>query len=541
MSLCRLFAVVFCLIPVSAPAQITHPWPVIDHQGFMNVIYARAFDRMEAIMAQTQDMMHEGSATTEDMRVKFQDFTTTNPKVIEFVEDWVTQYPDSPYAHTAQAWVLYAIGWNVRGEKWAKDTYPEALYMHRQMLDAALGHATMAYEIDPSLIPASDAIVALGKSTDSKDWAAHVLDQVMETQPNWGTLSRSLALAQPGYGGTSELADAICEYYGPMLSQPIEDMVRYCKTVANGMYFGDRWDEVRDWVRDDPDPIWDYYRVQSMYSETAATADQVAFAVNYFKNNDVTNLRMADKFDRYYAGSPMGEPVIEIVLERAKGYARKTLEHDPYNLNALSVLLRDSYTVTKEADGTVMHRPTGIPTAVDEMDYHRRRLLAAAYHAEYWTDYARSVQSLSHRHDDRSKRLFLTDPAWINAIVYSRHGRNQVQSFFHRKITQLATLRQEQGEGWGPEWDDLAATTDWHESIICPLIRLMRLDDGLKELGKKAYGELDLEYRSKVNALRVQAKKDGKCRAEETASLDALYFSPVEVDLSVPEWVTADQ
>lgn len=541
MSLCRLFAFVFCLIPVSAPAQITHPWPVIDHQGFMNVIYAREFDRMEVIMAQTQEMMRKGTATPEDMRAKFLDFTTTNPKIIDFVEDWVAKYPESPYAHTAQAWVLYTIGSNVRGDKFIRDTYPDALEMHRQTFAEAYDHAQFAFAMENTLTPASDALIKLGLWLGRSDDAFDVVAHVMDIQPNWGTLRRAIDLASPSFGGSDTLAYAMCEHYGPLLDWPVENMVRYCIASANSTYFGNRWDDVRKWIKDESDPIWEYYRVQSLIGATPPTEDEAAYIVAYFKNSPVTNLRLAEKFDTYYSHLPGGEPIAQIVLARAKDNARETLLQDPNNLYALGVLLRPSYSVTVDENRRTSLRPIGIPTHEDALEYNRRRILASPYRSEYWVDYAQSLERLVSSGKTSPTALFSSDPLRINAIVYSNHNLDQVLGFFYRKIRQLRTLRD--AKAWGPEWEEFAAVTDWHQMITCPLVQTMRLHDALVEGGSRArsYDGMDASFRDEAEALRAQAKQDGRCQAEETASVDTLYFAPVEVDLSVPEWVTADQ
>ncbi len=533
-----LIALLACFVS-SANAQVSDPAPVVSRQQLMDVIYAGDFDRVEQIMAETRDLVRRDKATQDDMREKFRDFSTTNPKVIDFVNNWLERHPDSPFANTAQAWVLHRIGWNVRGSKYVRHTYPEALDMHYRMHMAAFDHASRALEADRTLISASDAILSLGQTTGQKNRSFEVLDEVMETIPNWGTLSRALALSNPKYGGSSELADAMCDHYGPMLSAPVKDMVRFCKIVANATYFGNRWDEVREWLKEDPNPVLDHYRVQSIFGLEQPSNDQIRFAVQYFKDTETTDLRLANRFELRYALPPAGEPVVHFVLERAKRVAREVLEHDPYNLWALDVLLRSSHDVTVQPDNSIVHKRTGSPTPEEEVDYHRRRILASPFNPEFWADYASGLQAISNGNGPWPRSLFASDLLMVNAIAYSNHDLNQLFPFIHQKIYQYQRLNFAAEQGWEYGWPELIAETDRYTRIICPLIRAARISDALIEMGQTAKNydavrpyDLDV-YRE----LHDEAQAAGRCGREIAADIENLVYLPIEVDLSDPEWL----
>ncbi|MEO0772809.1 MAG: hypothetical protein AAFZ04_06465 [Pseudomonadota bacterium] len=122
-------------------------------------IYDRDTPLVEAIIGDAHDMYLPGDADPDDMRVIFQLFTTTNPKVIGFTEDWLKQSPNSVYAHTAQAWIYFTKSWNVRGTKFARQTYPSALREFRRLQEATWHHAWAAYLQSPDFIPATDALL----------------------------------------------------------------------------------------------------------------------------------------------------------------------------------------------------------------------------------------------------------------------------------------------------------------------------------------------------------------------------------------------
>ncbi len=509
------------------------PVPPVDRQDVLNVIYDGDAGRIEEIMTQTHAMVQSGDAPYGHLRDMFGDFDTTNPKIIAFVDDWLTQFPDSPYALTARAWVLWTTGWNVRGERRARDTYPAAMQMSYAMHIEAFGLALRAYQIDNSLLPASDALIGLGHATRNHEWSLDVLEQVMGAQPNWRTLRHGLTIAHPGYGGTSDLADRMCEHFGAMISEPVIDMVRYCKMTANGKYFANRWDEVRAWLKEDPSPELDYFRMQSIFGLRPAPEEHVRFVVSYFKDTDTTDVRLADKFDMYYKASPGGEPIAHLVLERAKTHARQVLEHDPYNLRALGILLRSSHEVTALPGNGFRFKPTGSPTATEKADFHRRRLLASPFRDDYWKDYAQSLSFLADSSGMTAESLSVGNAAWQNAIAYSNHNLDHVNAYLSYNLTLAVSLSQSEELHYTEKWYAALAGTDRYIAIICPLIRTARLAEAMVATGAKSnmvpgpgiFQEITIE------ALRGQARYANRCEQEDTAQVEDLAFEPVAVAL----------
>lgn len=523
----------------AAMAQPSDPPPVIAHDGLLALIESGEVDRVEEIMIKTRDLVRSGEASTNDWRLKYRAFRTTNPKAAHFAQDWLAQYPNSPFAHAAQAWVLFTIGGYIRGDKFNRDTYPEALQIYSQMYNEAYEHALFAFEAEDILTPASDALIKLGQWLGRREEAFEVLDYVMEIQPDWGTLRRGVDLATPNFGGGgSEMAYAICDYYGPKLSWPVKNMAQYCIASANSSYFGDRWDDVREWIKDDPDPIWDYYRVQSLLGATLPTEEETAHIVEYFKTSGSGDVRLADKFDLNYASLPGGEPISDIVLERAKDYARETLTYDPYNLYSLGILLRMSFVATDEGDGKINFNFTGSPTPAEAVEYNRLRILASPFVPEYWAKYAASLNQMSRTARQEPKRLFDQDPLLINAIVYSNHKPQQVFHYIDQKMLQHKRLQVALQKNWPDGWEELSAEMDEYESIICPVIRATRLNEVLiaeAEISGSFRAPSD-HYEDQIADFRTAAKNEGECVNEETALVEDLLYTPIDVDLIVPDW-----
>jgi len=512
----------------AATARMTEPPPVIDRDGLRTVIHQRDFERIEEIMAQTHEMLLAGTATPDDMRVKFHDFTTTNPDVIAFTKDWLAKYPDSPYAQTAQAWVYYTIGWNVRGHKFSRETYYLAMREHRDLHDAALGLAWAAYETDKTLIPASDAIIRLGNSTGTKFDAFEVLDDVMTTQPNWGTLDRALSFSNRGYGGTSDMADGMCEHYAPQLEVNSKTAVRACIMDASFSHLGHRRDEIRGWLAEDTNPRFDWYRVRDMLSSYEISDDQVALANHFFMETVTADYRLAQKFDRQFSWIPGIQHFQEIVLERAKEWADAELEHDPYNLEALEILLIPSHKITKIDDTTAFFKPTGEPTEEEALDYMRRRLLAAPYNSDFWLAYTRAVRDHYKIVFQQPEKSRLMDDLWTNVIVFSNHSPDNLQRFINYKILMLDQIQQA-GITLFDDWDQDA-------NIYCPMLRSHRLLEAALNEGASFDDAVPLtgDRLAQFEEILDQAITSDQCQWVLNTAVEDLFFKPAKVKLSSP-------
>ncbi|HCE72537.1 hypothetical protein KQ247_05485 [Ruegeria pomeroyi] len=496
-------------------------------------LLAHDFDMLTADLEASQAAFDAGDISDEDLRRLFEVFTSSSPDVIEAVAEWERKSPDLPYATTARGWSLYITASRIRGEDFARDPYPEALRLHREMLERAFLLAMRAYGMDPSLIPASDLIIALGNSTSRQEQALVVVERVMSEQPNAGTLRRAIWLAHPGWGGSSELADALCAFFGPNASPNGADLTRQCITYASREIFGHRMEEIRTWMKEDPDPWYDYYRVWATLFDKSPNAEDLAFAHRYFQDSEVRDLRLSKMFDQRYSMRPGLSPVHHLVLERSKDWARAVLETDPYELSALDVLLSDTVRVTKGADNNWMFTPSGSPTRDERLDYMRRRLYAAPYNPDFWEDYARFLNNENKQAGYPVEGIFATDTLMINAIVYSKHRPDWLGDFVERKFKQLEFLEWITGQG-KPDWDRFIAETDRNAQIICPLIRANRLFDAMRLAGleNRRHKDLSVFKQQKLRAETERAASEGQCENERLAPIEALWFTPVEVDLA---------
>lgn len=534
----RILLTLLFWMPVSAAmAEPASPARVIDNEDLMVAIYAHDYDRVEEILAQTQAMVAAGTASHNDMRRKFEPFSTTNPKTVEFVRAWSRRQPYSAYKDLALAFVDQSVGWSIRGNLINSKTYPEALIQSGPLLQEARLRAQNAYAHDKSLAPASDAVFFMARSIHSREYALQVLDEVMTTRPDWETLRQGLNIANPSFGGTVELGLAICEYYGPMLSEPSDDMVRYCKLSLGLAYYGGVLKEdIAAWLDAEDEGLWQYYRVRNLlYQDFSVplTPAQVSQAERYFRDSNITDYDLARQYDMRIAVKYKLAPMEYVVLDRAKLRAKQILRHHPYNVWALNTLSRLSFDSRLTEDGGIRNTPNGnSPTNEQQLDYARRQVLASPYNAEFWLQYARRLEFGADANSDSSKTFFGGEEARINAIVYSNHSLGQLRGYFKHKMGQYDRLSRPQEFAEYQVWADLRDATDLDAQVICPLIRA----DILIQAVSEAMGIQYAKGRSAVVSLSLErlvreVRQNNRCPGILDTPAEDLVFEAIAVDL----------
>lgn len=510
---------------IAAPVAATEP---DDITALRLAIKHKQYNQVEQLLSATQADLRQGKARLSQQRDQFQVFSTTDPDVADFVSAWREQNPQSIYAKTAQAWLYFTIGRNVRGSKFIYQTYPVALEVEQNMHHEALELATQAFATDNMLISASDALISLSLTTNTQNSALEVLHQVMENQPNWGTLWRALHMTNRQYHGSAEMADWMCETYGPMIQGSEDNMLRACITWTSFTYYGNRRDEIREWMKETPDLWYDHYRVQDMLRNKTASQTDIAIAMRYFKESTTTDIYIARKFDRFLAHQPGSEPVEQIVLARAKVVANEVLTHDPYNLAALKHLLMTSFSVEVTENG-IDFTVIGSPTKDEKHEYPRRQLLAAPYNSDFWEEMARTVPFIVR--DLSVEKILAAADMRGNAIVYSNHSPDSLLNFIYQKLLEMRQL-----DAW-QEANGVALQQDinFEEIYACPLIRTERLLAAVLESGArmKRYSKVAADTQAKLDGIRAVAETDDHCTHERTSPLQDIIFEPVEVDLSV--------
>ena len=127
----------------------------------------------------------------------------------------------------------------------------------------------------------------------------------------------------------------------------------------------------------------------------------------------------------------------------------------------------------------------------------------------------------------KPEEYFLTDAMFINAIAFSNHHPDRIRAFVGRKMTHLHMI-EKAAEGAHQEWKSFAQTVDRDQTMICPLVRAVRLKTYLAKIYEVP---LDLDELDKIEAYLLDAKARGACSHEMTAPIDDIVFEAVDVDV----------
>ncbi|MEP1942637.1 MAG: hypothetical protein ABJJ03_05950, partial [Sulfitobacter sp.] len=153
-----------------------------------DAVSARNFAVVDAGLSKAQSEYLMGNVTADEMRALFIALSTSEPGAISFVEDWLASDPKDPKAQIARAWSLYnaALGVNQAGNMISRE-------FAQGMFEAAYDLSYSAYEGDPTLVPASDAMVrGLADRRVSRSFSSDALEAIQSERPNWGSIKRSL-------------------------------------------------------------------------------------------------------------------------------------------------------------------------------------------------------------------------------------------------------------------------------------------------------------------------------------------------------------
>lgn len=515
-------------------------WAAISEEDYAAV---------EAALANAQADYLKNSENRETIRALLGMFYANNPQLVQFTEGWLSAYPKSPFAHTAQAWLYHRVSWDIRGGGLARYIYPQARAEFRGLQIKAWEHAKEAYEADNALLPAADAVIRLAISNGQHRRGYKVLRQVMEKDPNMGTLRRGIGLTAPGWGpgGTWRKAENLCDHYGPMIEGHDTDPVTYCKIFALGTYHYD--DETADWLRgmlmtgEYPDLE---YLIMHWVTHSTATRAEAEFARAYLNREDVTDVKYAEEFDMNIALRYNFEFVGEAHMRRAQAEAREALRRDPYNPDLIKTLQRLVMRTTRSESSYRSTKVDG-PTREERIEYARRMLIASPYKSTHWSDYGRELYPQS------AENVLKDEPFKINAIVYSDHKPGQLLGYAFDKWRLLAALERLETETQSTafqrldenrkanvrreiqQWLAVRETMDLDEDLRCPMMRAYRLYEFICETSKDPECEPLAEQIEMLEIVRNNVNARRACVGVIASQPRDLFYSPIPVDLSAPE------
>ncbi|WP_298857768.1 DUF4034 domain-containing protein [uncultured Sulfitobacter sp.] len=498
-------------------------------EALRGLVMAGDISAVEAALVRHQESYLAGDVTPRNARMPYEVFETTHPVVRSLTAAWLEAMPTSAHAQTAHAVVLYHLGWVVRGTKLGRETYPSAFNAHYEMHDEAFKLALEAYHRNRDLLAASDTVIRLANTGGDRQRSIDVLLEVMKARPNYHTLTKAFPLVQQGYGGTPEIGEYLCEVLAPMVPSEGLDVPRYCMIDMMsqvGVY--DDWPvRMAALLAQGDVPNAAAFAHEALMNTTPYTAESAAEIQAYMRKDWYTDVAEANHFDQHIA-LRFGLDLMEYeVLDRAKVWARDTLEHDPYNTSALDLMERTSMRTERTETGYAMTPVADDIPGQTRLEYARRRVFIAPYNGDHWLALGQIVQREG---SGAGGGLTAADPYFINAVHYGLHGFKYLDHMRANKAGQLirfdsAAAGQSDMQGWA----QIRQTTDRDADLLCPLIRMDRLVLAAEQRTRVSRGLQD-PTGGAMEAYYIEAEARNVCRVARNSDVTVLaYGQPVEL------------
>jgi hypothetical protein len=503
-------AVFYVFLLVSAGPAMAQTTP----EELRAMAYAGDIEGAEAALAQAHQQTLDGTLAYDDLRALVSILIVTHPDVVDFVEDWRTAYPDSPYAKTLQVFHMRQAAWYVRGEDSARKTHPLALETFRMLQLEGMELALSAYRDAPDYILASDAVFAHQRTTRvlSNDELLEILVDVMDITPSHGSLLRLMSVTQYNWnGGGHRVVVALCE----MFADKITDVENYTPDVCSieMIHAYPHSDEAAQYayqLLDDHDhPLTDLVRVRRGMERQ--TEEDRAFILDYMSQPDFLDHEMAERFKYSFRNDDESEAVMQSLDERLIAFATEELPHDPFNPDLMKIAAHDYY---------ILRTYRGKSDPERSKLFALRLLAISPYDASNWESAAGYLQD-----PDPLVNLSQADPYYTNMIFFRNHSPYSVFWFIRAKLIAYT------GYIEAVERGDIAPLndTEFQEQLLCPLARATRVLEGVCEINvEEGCSVLDNKSELYDKATNEVSDRD-LCEFERTAPLQELMYTPVKV------------
>jgi hypothetical protein len=498
-------ALAFAFVP---PSHADTPPPPLDP------IFAAIHDgdaaQVEDILAAAAAL--DGDARFLNERALYSVFGVADPRIFDFVEEWLKEKPEMAAPHIAAAKMFQSMAYRARGTDIARFTYPEASRLFSGFMAQSAEEVWRAYEIAPENVVTGDMIMELRDRTDGKPDRMTVLAGIMETSPNWMSVVNAAGSFAPQWGGSLEEMAQVCDGYAAAsrADPPIDAAFCIVYSAYDANLPRNFLDQVDPLLKASDDPRLDFARRARATRTMDLSEADVGLLQSYLSDPATTDLKTARYYDAY--ARMHGLPVFEVeVINRAMADARDKIANQPYSSSLLKLL------ATQQTRRVPLTQPG---TAEEATALFRKRLVYAPYNSEYWQDYAFSLFGEAMGQTEAS------NAAYRNAIVYSNYRPERIAAYMELKgglLTEFLFLRS-QGR-FSDRFPEGYATIS--RDVTCPLVALMRMyDEVCGATGNERYCRADADT---VNEWRLSVDiplAEGACALERGATLAELAFEP---------------
>jgi hypothetical protein len=514
----RLFFVLglFLVQPLSAEAAVTP-------ETLRDMAYAGDIDGAEAALAQAHAESLDGTITYDELREIVSILIVSHPDVIDFVGDWLRDYPNSPYAQTLYVFQMQDTAWRLRGNETASQTHPDAMQAFRDLQNRGMSLALEAYATAPDYVPASDAVFSHQLATKRLDWGMvnTIVDDVMTVTPSRGSLSRASLLTLPQWGGVGYRGvQGLCEHYAGQVTDVADGYtVDVCIIdLIHSASFGgaaDAFANRRLGTLTHPNVL----RARLRQIGEKWTPEGQQLILSFLPDAALNDRRFVVWLAHHLRYIDDVEAQMLAVDVRWQAEAEAGIIHDPYNANYIEVLLRN------------YRLPISQTLHFDDEKRAQRALLeqrlaaATLYDAGAWVAAGRTHLETARTSIERLG----ADPFFINAMYYGNHHQEYTEAMIMAKAGLFGLHQLLIEHGQPAELSD----RQLEEDVLCPLARADRL--------YVAYCEASPDPRQPCGGLADVFPPypmamdfiitEGMCEAERNAAITDLFYTPVPVNL----------
>ncbi|MGH1445751.1 MAG: hypothetical protein ACRBBO_06865 [Cognatishimia sp.] len=455
----------------------------INRESLLELILANDIDQVETKLIEAQAAYASGDVEGEHIRELNRIFDTASPTISDFTDEWIKAYPNSAHAYIASSWIANRVAWNQRGGNYVRGVYPAAWKGFREEIQKSANHAVHAYQLDPQLLPVTDSLIWHGIMRTANVSHDQLVQDLMEANPEGGTLIRALRAAYPGWGGTQDYGNRLCETHAPKVIAWGKDAIAICKLHLSAEYFSR---EPAKWFAQtlseiDHPAVADIRRKTMVYLLHTPQLKKHLMKLGLpneawnqdlaelFSDPDYTDLEFAQHHDLYYTllnpEAPLATPQ---VLPRAWNWAMRTIAYDPNNIKAVEALLTRYVFTWEGSDGRHVQSAKVAPpeNAPSVADLVVRLVKAEPWNADYWQNVSSHIENGSFVPKTFEKSV----KAAINSLEFSQYDELKLQAFIQHFSAALDYLERRQGKSSGSEKAVLEAL-DLDELLRCPLAR----------------------------------------------------------------------
>jgi len=549
MSVFKLGFVFFLAVMFHFPVNASQGDIVPSPETLRKLAYGHEFKTLEAVLEKLQEDVLAKRVSYAEQRDVYKVLSVLHPDMIKAVDAWRVEMPDSVHARAIRARILFYAGWNMRGFKVIRDTYPEALSQMNRMHTEGMALAQSAFNARPDIVPVSDAVIWLEQTVPVvPSWIDRLsgdtpFKRIMRLTPNHRTLQGKLWETEPIWGGSFQQASDLCDTYAPMVKDVEGYTPEICK--AEAIYTLDyETEELFVWaqqVLDKTDnPVLDRARWIDAVTKRpllkGAEERRTKF-IPALKLRDINKAMTLDSFRNYssYLELQAFPKLAPRVYAINHARAVRELEHDPYNRKLLHVLL------TPLVGGNKAEHQLEWPVIED---YRRRLLVFAPYNSGYWVDYAEALAAARKKKEVVDEGVDQNIKGYFqNAVVYSNYSPENLYYYGTYLFQQILTdmkINNLSLDGIEGDYRAEARFTPHeiaaqNEYSICPFIQIDRLLNAVCDIRTRdMFCGFAIEDSENINRVYEIAAERGACETEMNAPIEKSLFQTTSYDWQVP-------